>query len=145
MARAVRKKTGAIEVHGLAEVSRALKGMDKGFARELRGANKDAATTVAGDARSNAYSIGGVAAHVAPSLKASAGATSAAVSGGGPAHPAFGGAEFGSNRFKQFSPWRGNGRMAGYFVYPAIRENEEEIVRTYTEALDRLLIRAGLN
>ncbi len=135
-------KTGTIRVDGLRELSRALKTMDKELGKDLQKANKSAATLVASHAAAAAYSLGGVAGHVAPSLKASAGRQSASVSGGGAAYPMFGGAEFGSIRFHQFQPWRGSDSDAGYFLYPTIRRDVDQIVELYAEALDNLLGKA---
>jgi len=40
-----------------------------------------------------------------------------------PASPAWNvGAEFGSNRYRQFPRWRGSGSGAGYFLFPALGE-----------------------
>ncbi|HKY57854.1 MAG TPA: hypothetical protein VJL80_07435 [Aeromicrobium sp.] len=144
MARAQRIKTGTIEVHGLRELNRALKKVEGGTPNALRDTNKKVAESVTSKARSRATGLGGVAAHVAPSLRANAGATSAAVAGGGAAYPMFGGAEFGAIRFKQFQPWRGNGSDAGYFLYPAIRDEAPNIESEYREALDDLIRKAGL-
>lgn len=135
-------KTGSIRVDGLRELSRALKSMDKELGKDLQKANKSAASLVADHARAAAYSLGGVAAHVAPSLKASAGRMSASVSGGGSAYPMFGGAEFGSIRYTQFQTWRGSSSDAGYFLYPTIRRDVDQIVELYSEALDNLLGKA---
>jgi hypothetical protein len=145
MARSQRIKTGAIEVHGLRELNRALKQVEGGTPNALRDTNKKVAQTVTTKARSNAASLGGVAAHVAPSLSAVAGATSAGVAGGGARYPMFGGAEFGSIRYKQFAPWRGNGPDAGYFLYPAIRDEAPHIEEQYAEALNELTRKAGLS
>lgn len=135
-------KTGSIRVDGLRELSRALKSMDKDLGKDLQKANKSAASLVADHARAAAYSLGGVAAHVAPSLKASAGRMSASVSGGGATYPMFGGAEFGSIRYRQFETWRGSSSDAGYFLYPTIRRDVDQIVELYAEALDNLLGKA---
>lgn len=144
MARAQRIKTGAVEVHGLAELNRALKKVEGGTPNALREANKKVATTVATKARGRAAAAGSTLAHVAPSIRAVAGATSAGVSGGGAAFPMFGGAEFGSIRYKQFQPWRGNGPDAGYAVYPTIRDEAPNITEEYREVLDTLIRKAGL-
>ena len=121
MAGTQRIRTGFIQVDGLRELDAALKSLGPELRKELRTTNKAVATLVANDARSAAYSIGGVAAHVAPSIKASAGTQSAGVALGGPAYPMAGGAEFGAGQdrmrdrrtgqyigFRQFQPWRGN-------------------------------------
>lgn len=38
------------------------------------------------------------------------------------------GAEFGAYRYKQFQTWRGNGGDAGYFLFPAIRQLEGDML-----------------
>lgn len=139
-----RFKDGAIRVDGLDELNWALRRMGPEFKSELRKTNKSVAAFVADDGRAAAYSLGGVAAHVAPSIKASAGAAFAAVAFGGPAYPMAGGAEFGAKNFKQFKPWKGNDHTAGYFIYPAIRADQDRIQTEYTKALDDLLKRVGL-
>jgi hypothetical protein len=140
-----RIRSGDIQVEGLAELSRALRKLEGAeWSKELRDANKSVADLVAKDARAAAYSLGGVAAHVAPSIGARASQQSAGVAFGGARYPMAGGAEFGSNRFKQFKPWRGNGSDAGYFVYPAIRQDLDRIETEYTRAIDALAKRAGL-
>jgi hypothetical protein len=138
-------KTGAIQVEGLAELNRALKKVEGGTPNALRETNKKVAEKVAQSARSNASGLGGVAAHVAPSLRATAGATSAGVSGGGAAFPMFGGAEFGALRYPQFKPWRGSGSDAGYFLFPAIRDEAPHIEDEYREALEDLIRKADLD
>lgn len=159
MARASTKRirTGVVKVDGLRELDAALKSLGPELRKELRSANKSVATLVADDARAAAYSIGGVAAHVAPSIKASAGVQSAGVAIGGPAYPMAGGAEFGAGQdrlrdrrtgqyvgYRQFEPWRGNSTDAGYFLYPAIRQDADRIVTEYTAALDAVMRKAGL-
>jgi len=141
----VRNKEASINVDGLPELLAALKAIDKETAKRLRLTNKSVADFVAADARAAAYSLGGVAGHVAPSIKAAAGAQFAGVSGGGPAYPMFGGAEFGAgSQYPQFKPWRGNSADAGYFVYPAIRQDMDRIETAYKEAIDDLIQEVGL-
>ena len=139
MARTTRIKSGVVRVEGLTELSRDLKAMGPEFQKELTRTNKEVAGFVADSAAGAAYAIGGVAAHVAPSIKAAAGVGWAGVSIGGPGFPMAGGAEFGSYRSGQFQPWRGNGADAGYFLYPTIRKDAEQIEGQYVEAVDRLL------
>jgi hypothetical protein len=139
-----RIRSGAVQVEGLRELSRALKALDATLPRELRAANKAAAEVVASRARARALGLGSVAAKTAPSINASAGAQSAGVGFGGPAYPFGGGAEFGSLRYRQFQPWTGNGPDAGYFVYPTIRDDDAEWFGEYEEAIEGLLRKAGL-
>lgn len=139
-----RIRSGDIQVEGLRELAATLKSLDKDLARELRLANKSVATFVAKDAKSAAETLGGVAGHVAPSIKASAGLTSAGVAFGGSAYPMAAGAEFGSVRYGQFQSWRGNSSDAGYFVYPSIRRDADRIETEYGKALDDVLRKANL-
>lgn len=141
MARSQKIRTGTVQVTGLPELSRALKAIGPDAQKELRDASKRVATFVANDARSAAQSIGGVAAHVAPSIKPVGGVSGAGVAMGGAAYPMAGGAEFGSLRFKQFKPWRGNGSDAGYFLYPSIRRDADRIQTEFTDAVDDIIKR----
>jgi hypothetical protein len=87
-------------------------------------------------------SLGGVAAHVAPSIKGGGGTTWAGIKFGS-GHPEAGGAEFGALRFKQFKPWLGNGPGAGYFIYPTIRADADRIADEYEGAMDDLIRKYG--
>jgi hypothetical protein len=40
--------------------------------------------------------------------------------------------------WNQFREWRGNKAGAGYFLFPAIRENENNIVEMYGEGIERV-------
>lgn len=148
-------RTGDVQVSGLRELNKALKQLPGDLNKELPKTSKKVAGIVADDAHSNALGLGGVAAKVAPSIRAVGGAKSAGVGFGGAAYPMGAGAEFGAGRdaqrtrssgtyigFRQFQPWRGNDRRAGYFVYPSIRSNSDRIVEEYTQAMDDLLKRA---
>ena len=139
-------KSGAgVRVDGLAELNRTLRALGgREFQAELREAGRTVAKDVAQDAAGKAHSLGGVAAHVAPSISASAGFTSAGVSFGGASHPAAMGAEFGGQgrpTTQQFQPFRGH---EGYFIYPAIRDNADHIEATYLKAVDDILKRHDL-
>lgn len=136
---------GAVRVEGLNELILRLKALETGAEVGIRLANKGAATTVAKGASGAAYSIGGVAAHVAPGIKASAGVKSGSVTLG--SDPAAAGAEFGGRgrpTTQQFQPWRGSGSGSGYFLFPTIRRDSEQINATYRAALDAVIREAGL-
>jgi len=141
---ASRVRTGDIRVEGLAELNRALKALGPGAQMELKDANQKVSELVAADARAAAYSLGGVAAKTAPSIQAKKYTTSAAVGIGGPAYPFAGGAEFGAFKYHQFKPWRGNHSDAGYFLYPAIRQDLDRIETEYRDAIDALIKKVGL-
>lgn len=135
----INAKGQGVQVKGLTELNRALKALGPEVRAELKAANVEVGQMVANDARSIAQGLGGVAAKVAPSINATKTQAGAGVSFGGAAYPMAGGAEFGSYRYKQFKPWRGNGSDAGYFVYPAIRQDSDEIAETYIERIDDLM------
>ena len=135
----INARSQGVNVRGLAELNRTLKQLGPEVQAELKAANVEVGEMVANDARSIAYSLGGVAAKVAPSIGSTRTQAGAGVSFGGAAYPFAGGAEFGAYRYPQFKPWRGNGEGAGYFVYPAIRQDSDEIADTYMERLDDLM------
>jgi hypothetical protein len=44
--------------------------------------------------------------------------------------------------WNQFKAWRGNDRGAGYWLFPAIRDHETQIVAQYGDAIERITKRA---
>lgn len=139
MARSQKLRTGTVKVQGLRELSRALKAIGPEAQHELRDAAKTVATFVANDARARAMGLGSTAAHVAPSISPTGGVSGAGVGFGGAAYPMAGGAEFGSYRYRQFKPWRGNGPDAGYFIYPTIRADADRIFDEFDGAVKRII------
>jgi hypothetical protein len=134
-----------VQVEGLRELNRSLKAMSPAHQRELIGVGLVVASFVAQDARGLAALLGGVAAKTAPSIRAAGYTTGAGVSFGGSGYEFAAGAEFGAYRYKQFKPWRGSGSDAGYFIYPAIRQDLDRIEKAYEEGLDRVIKRVGLD
>lgn len=62
-------------------------------------------------------------------------------SGGASTQRLWAGYEFGSNRYRQFprrTPRQGRGN-SGYFIYPALRKIQPELVRKWEEAFSRIL------
>lgn len=131
----------SVKVAGLDELRRELKKLDdKGLTERLKDANYAVASTVVERAKSMVSTR--MQASAAQSLKAARQAARAQVSGGGASKPFFGGAEFGSIRYRQFEPWRGSGTGAGYFLYPAIRASIDDILETYGDAIEKLAAEA---
>lgn len=63
------------------------------------------------------------------------------LSGGGSTRDIWAGYEFGSNRYPQFprrTPSRGRGN-SGYFIYPALRKIQPELIRQWEEALSKIM------
>jgi hypothetical protein len=63
------------------------------------------------------------------------------LSGGGTTQQLWGGAEFGSNRLKQFPRWSGReGRGSrGWFIYPTLRSAQPEIIRKWEESFSKIV------
>lgn len=110
---------------------------------ELRAVNKDAAEIVADDARTKAGQAGrnlagGLAklgSRGVASIRALASQTKAQVAGGGASVPWYGGSDFGSGGgYRQFPPALKKGR----FIYPAIDDSMDEVLRVYTRGIARL-------
>ena len=62
-------------------------------------------------------------------------------SGGATTQQVWGGAEFGSNRWKQFPVWSGReGRGSrGWFIYPTLRAAQPEIVKRWEESFSKII------
>jgi hypothetical protein len=63
------------------------------------------------------------------------------LSGGATTQQIWGGAEFGSNRWKQFPVWSGReGRGSrGWFIYPTLRSVQPDIVKKWEEAFSKIV------
>lgn len=132
-------KSDGVNVEGLAQLREALKAVSGDAAKELSAAGKDVAQFVAEDARGAALGLGGVAAKIAPSIKAAAAAGGGAISLGGTAYPMAAGAEFGGQgrpTTQQFKPHLGR---TGYAVYPTIRRDADRIESEFGSAIDDLM------
>jgi len=148
--------TKTISFRNVAGLNKALRGLPKEYARELSVASNEIAQKVADGAAGRARSVGGIARHVAPSIRAGKGkapivrmgdSTRLPESGNGWTRKRTGtgqtvgdviwGAEFGAKNYWQFSPWLGNRAHAGYFLWPTIREMNEETQDRYLEAVSR--------
>ena len=63
-------------------------------------------------------------------------------SGGGTTKDLWGGNEFGSNKFRQFTIWSGSapkGGSNGWFIYPTLRAIQPEIIAKWENAFDKIL------
>jgi hypothetical protein len=65
------------------------------------------------------------------------------LSGGGTTQQLWGGAEFGSNRLKQFPRWSGKeGRGSrGWFIYPTLRSAQPEIIAKWEDSFSKIVKR----
>lgn len=134
--------SSGIGYEGLNQLNRDLKAISKDAQSELKKANVTVATEEGTRAQRAAFSLGGVAAHVAPGVSGGGGNAWAGIRLG--TDPAALGAEFGGQgrpTTQQFQPFRGK---QGYFLFPTIRRDNEEITRTWTESIEALMKKHGL-
>jgi hypothetical protein len=63
------------------------------------------------------------------------------LSGGATTQQIWGGAEFGSNRYKQFPVWSGReGRGSrGWFIYPTLRSVQPDIIKKWEESFSKIV------
>lgn len=134
----------------VAGLQRAIRTLPKEAKARLRRGSLAIAKDVAPKAADRARRVGGVAAYVAPTIKARSDTVPKIVQGGTAMLPSrdgrprqgdsqtvgavMWGAEFGSDRFRQFSPWRGSGTGAGYFLFPEVRAQSDAIMERWDEA-----------
>jgi len=148
----------AARAYTIKGLNRALRQLPKEAAGQLRDASVVIASRVADDARSRAVRGSGAAHLVAPSIKATRDRVPAVRQGSsrklpprhgrarGKGRQTIGdltfGAEFGGgarSSTRQFLPWRGSSAAAGYFLYPAVRDNAAATGEAYSAALDAAL------
>lgn len=135
----------------IAGLRRALRSLPKEAQATMRDASLDIADSVARKAGQRARMVGGVMRYVAPTIKAKRDRVPKIVMGGTTRLPSRDGSprrgskqtvgnvvwggEFGSDRFRQFSPWRGNGEGAGYALWPTVRDESDDTIERYGDAL----------
>lgn len=149
------KTTTYTTVKGL---NRALSQLPKEASAELRTAAKAIASDIAQEAQGRAKGQGGLAALVAPTIRAARDRVPVIKMGGSGKLPAAGndwehsrsggrqtigdviwGAEFGGRgrpTTQQFLPHKGT---AGYFLWPTVRDRSDEMQDRYSQALDDAL------
>lgn len=144
------KMTTTDSIEGL---NRALRSLDPEARREMTEAGQEIAETVAGDARSRAAEVGRSYRLLGATIKAERSSKPGIKLGGAKRIPGrhgkgqtvgdlLWGTEFGGRgrpSTQQFLPHRGT---LGYALWPAVRDNAEDTMRTYSahlaDALDRM-------
>jgi hypothetical protein len=146
--------------NNIAGLNKALRKLPKEATVKLRTASMDIAADVAGEARDRAVRVAGVAKYVAPTIKATRDRVPVIRMGARTQLPSTSrsrssssqtvgdviwGAEFGGQRREwksrkesgtmQFQRWRGSSTGAGYFLWPAVRANSDDIRERYSQAL----------
>lgn len=147
----------AYDVYTIKGLGAALRSLPKEASAELREAALGIVGPIAADARARAAAEGGVAGLVQRSIKGKRDRVPAITMGARTVLPArdgrrrartpsqtinavWGGAEFGSDRFRQFGHrWTGRDEHAGLFFYAAIRAGSDDMQRDYSAALLRAM------
>jgi hypothetical protein len=146
---------------GMDEFRRDLAAYGRSVPKILAQANHEVGQLGVERAQQAAREEGSTAAHVAPSIRANASARQVAISLGNNAFPMALGAEFGAKHdiprtvkragrsttvrgWNQFEPWVGNqyekgaSDEGGYFMGPALRAAEPEMLALYARLLDEI-------
>jgi len=125
-----------LRVHGLRDLQRELKEMDKELPKKLRQANLEAAKVIADEARPNVAQVAG---RLAKSTKAAATRTAASVKMGSKSVPYAGAYHWGHSSRPQ------GGSMDGHPVMSdALGAKYKEMTEVYSKALDDLKKEIGL-
>lgn len=130
-----------IKVTGLAELTRALKKVDSDLPKAMRLANNEAANVVVRGAL--ALNVPSRSGKAAKSIKAKSTRTEGRVQGGGNQAPYYPWLDFGGRVGRRHSVVR-EFIKEGRFIYPAYKQNKEQVRDAYEMALRNLCISAGL-
>jgi hypothetical protein len=136
-----------IEVVGLRDLQKALRAADSALPRELTKTHKALAEKVVERAKGAASGNRQAARFLVPALSAGGEQRNAFVKIDGSRNAPALGAEFGSFKFHQFQPWRGNqytdplAQDVGYFLHPTLRKMRSEIEDTYEQLIEDLVLR----
>lgn len=149
--------TATVRVEGLDELRREIRKLDDGksLTDELKAANKRVGDIVVRRAQQRASALGRMQGAAGATLRSASQAARAVVTLGRAGVPFAMGAEFGAGRdqervtrrgsvlgWNQFRPWRGSGPGAGYFLWPAVRDSNEDIEQIYGDEIERISSKA---
>jgi hypothetical protein len=161
------KSSSTIAVSGLRDFRNELRRLETESGSDgsalLKDANWKVAQFVTERAQTRAGTVGRQQARAAESLRASKTVNRAQVAGGSAKVPFFFGAEFGAKQnilrserraagwagpgrylgFRQFAPWkRPGGGNTGYFLFPTLRAETQNIIDLYGDELDKVTAKA---
>jgi len=138
-----------IDVDGLKQLLRDVRKVERDLPKAMRRRLVPVSQMVLRGSQQRAQSLGGIHAHAARrGLRAGATQNTAWVKLLATREPTILGAEFGGGRrrtTRQFPQWRGSGRDAGYFVYPTIRVESDDVIRELEDAARDLIRQAGFH
>jgi hypothetical protein len=102
---------------------------------------KDRASNVTRNRLDNRVADGSVVSKSSKIGEISFGFARQKLSGGGTTQQLWGGAEFGSNRYKQFPVWSGReGRGSrGWFIYPTLRAVQPERLKKWEQGFSKIV------
>ena len=137
----------------LRSIVKAFKAMDEESTDQAKKVSSELADFVAGKVKAAARqtrAIPKVATRIADGSKVSKsskigeisyGFASQKFSGGATTKDLWGGAEFGSNKFKQFPVWSGReGRGSrGWWIYPTLRAVQPQIIKDWEEGFSKIV------
>ena len=135
----------------LRAIIKSFKAMDDEAVQQAKSVSNDLATYVQGKIQSAAEKSKNLlddriasGSKVSKSSKVgeiSFGFASQRLSGGGTTQQLWGGAEFGSNKYKQFPIWSGQyGRGSrGWFIYPTLRAEQPEILKRWENGFSEIM------
>lgn len=125
------------------EATQQAKEVTSELAQWVQGKIKEAASTKTRNLVDNRVADGSKVSKSSKIGEISFGYAGQKLSGGGTTQQVWGGAEFGSNRWKQFPVWSGReGRGSrGWFIYPTLRSVQPDIVKKWEEAFSKIVKR----
>ena len=136
----------------LRAITRSFKAMDEEALKQAKEATSELATYVQGKIKTaastrtrnlvdNRVADGSKVSKSSKIGEISFGFAGQKLSGGATTQQIWGGAEFGSNRYKQFPVWSGReGRGSrGWFIYPTLRSAQPDIVKKWEESFSKIV------
>ena len=125
------------------EATQQAKEVTSELAQWVQGKIKEAASTKTRNLVDNRVADGSKVSKSSKIGEISFGYAGQKLSGGATTQQIWGGAEFGSNKYKQFPVWSGReGRGSrGWFIYPTLRSVQPDIVKKWEEAFSKIVKR----
>jgi len=123
------------------EATQQAKEVTSELAQWVQGKIKDAASSKTRNLVDNRVAEGSKVSKSSKIGEISFGYAGQKLSGGGTTQQVWGGAEFGSNKYKQFPVWSGReGRGSrGWFIYPTLRSVQPDIIKKWEEAFSKIV------
>ena len=123
------------------EATQQAKEVTSELAQWVQGKIKDAASSKTRNLVDNRVAEGSKVSKSSKIGEISFGYAGQKLSGGGTTQQVWGGAEFGSNKYKPFPVWSGReGRGSrGWFIYPTLRSVQPDIIKKWEEAFSKIV------